>query len=253
MNRGAFFSVRDSQQIDKYKGLNTYQLYLSDVDRVGYVGGDANAGIHAKFDLHIPDNHSGHIKNAMVRLKFVGMPLTVVGQASYGFGYVKSNFVRNCYSSKLGFTNQILGAFGIDEVCVVEDVEVPALQTTYVRMSAAGVFDEALGNENRGAVSLSDDSTPAIDRTRMAGLPNITRAAYDMPIKSLPAAKIGKPLTDDNWVLCDNPFGKTLRFELVAEDMITQLPLGHDADEATVICLEVRLLPDNQSNDKFSY
>ena len=253
MNRGAFFSVRDSQQIDKYKGLNTYQLYLSDVDRIGYVAGDAQLGTHSKFNLLIPDNHSGHIKTAMVRLKFVGMPITPNGAASFGFGYLKSNFVKNCYSSKIGFNNQLLCAFGVDEVCVVDDTRVPALETTFHRLVNGQTTLEGIAATNHGAVfDSSNDTTSSVSSAVMYPLAKITQAAYDSPSKTTIVANIGKPLSD-NWILCDNPFGKTLSFDLVGEDMITLLPLGNAGDEATIICLEVKLLPDNQSNDKFSY
>lgn len=257
MNRGAFFSIRDKQQIDKYDALNTYNLYLSDVDRVGYDPGRADGGTHNKFNLLIPDNHSGHIKSAMVRLKFVGMPITPDGAAGYGFGYVKTNFVRNCYSSKIGYNNQLLGAFGIEEMCMVEETTVPAIATTYKRLQAgaggAAAVLENITADNRGAVfNSTTNAQDQLDRTYMAGLPSITQAAYDIASRTSITAKIGKPLSD-NWVLCDNPFGKTLSFDIVGEDLTTLLDLGHAADEATIICLEVKLLPDNQSNDKFTY
>jgi len=253
MNRGAFFSIRDSQQIDKYKGLNTYQLYLSDVDRVGYVPGDVDGGTHNKFSLLIPDNQSGHIKTAMVRLKFIGMPITPDGEDAYGFGYLKSNFVKNCYSSKIGNNNQIVSAFGIDEVCVVESVQVPAITSVATVMSGVGGGTQAAAATNLGAVwdSQANRLEPLTVATQ-APFTDVIRGVWNNNSKTLVTAKIGKPLSD-NFILCDNPFGKTLSFELVGEDMTTLLPLGNAANEATVIGLEVKLLPDNQSNDRFSY
>lgn len=257
MRNSAKVALNDHQQIEKYSGLNCYSLYLSDTDRVGFVAGDAANGTHNSFKLTIPANGSSHIKNALVRMKFLGMPITPDGEANFGFGYVKTNFVRNCYSSKIGFNNQILCAFGVKEVVLVDETDVPALTTSGGRLTQTAADLPALVACNaitqRGAVFDSDTrAEEVISVANTAAIPNITQAGYTINSKSLVAAKVGTPLSD-NWVLCDNPFGKSLSFDIVGEDMTTKLPLGHAADEASVICLEVKLLPDNTANDRFNY
>ncbi len=257
MTNSAKVAINDHQQIEKYSGLNCYSLYLSDTDRVGYVGGDAVLGTHNSFKLNIPANGSSHIKSALVRIKFLGMPITPLGAAAYGFGYVKSNFVKNCYSSKIGFNNQIVGAFCREEVCGVEAVTVPALSTTgAILTQTAGnlpALQAASAITQRGAVFDSDTRAEAvISVANTAAIPNVSQASYDYNTRTQVTACVGRPLSD-NWVLCDNPFGKTLSFDIVGEDMTTLLDMGNAADEATVICLEVKLLPDNQANDRYNY
>lgn len=261
MRPSADIAINDHQQVMKYNALNTYTLYLRDTDRIGYIAGDAAHGTHNSFRLQLPEIPSGHIKNAMVRLKFLGMPITPDGSDAYGFGFVKTNFLKNCYSSSIGFNNQILGGFKVDEVCVVDETDVPALSTAFKRLAAGGAGAPAvledITADNRGA--LMDGAVPPavnvqhqIDRTYMTGLPEITQATYKSPSKTLVCAKVGEPLSD-NWIYCDNPFGKSLTFDIVGEDLTTHLDLGNAADESTCICLEVKLLPDNQANDRFSY
>ena len=255
MTNSAKVAINDHQQIEKYSGLNCYSLYLSDVDRVGFVAGDANLGTHNSFKLNIPPNGSSHIKQALVRIKFLGMPITPPAGANYGFGYVLSNFVKNCYSSKMGFNNQLLGAFSIKEIAIMDDTDVPALTTSGGRLTQTAADLPALVACNaitqRGAFH-DGTGERAISVANTAAIPNVSQAAYTISSKSLVAAKVGTPLSD-NWMLCDNPFGKTLSFDIVGEDMTTKLDLGHAADEATIICLEVKLLPDNQANDRYNY
>jgi hypothetical protein len=229
MRNSAKVALNDHQQIEKYSGLNCYSLYLSDTDRVGYVAGDAANGLHNSFKLTIPANGSSHIKNALVRMKFLGMPITPDGAANYGFGYVKTNFVKNCYSSKIGFNNQILGAFGVKEVVLVDETEVPALSTTGGRLTQTAADLPALvacNNINQIGAIYDGAGERTISVGSAAAIPNITQAGYTINSKSLVAAKVGTPLSD-NWILCDNPFGKTLSFDIVGEDMTTLLDLGH--------------------------
>ena len=250
MKPSAFVAINDHQQIEKYNGLNTYNLYLRDTDRVGYVAGDANLGQHNSFTLQIPDNQSGHITRAMCRLKFIGIPITPGLAVDYGYGFVRTNFVRNCYSSSLGFNNSILGGFKIDEVCVVEQTAVPAITTTGGVPAAGGTFTQA-GATNQGAV-FDTTTGQQVESEHGLAVGVVSQATYNLPSKTSLVAKVGHPLSD-NWVLCDNPFGKTLSFEIVGEDFRLPLELGHSAAESTIICLEVKLLPDNQANDRFSY
>ena len=250
MRPSAMVAINDHQQVAKYNGLNTYNLYLRDTDRVGYVPNDAALGQHNSFTLQIPDNQSGHIQRALCRVKFVGMPTTDVIGADYGFGFVRTNIVRNCYSSTIGFNNSILCAFKIDEVCCVEATAIPALATTAGVPAANGTL--TLGSdENTGSVFDAHQETQ-VNMEHPAAVANVAQAGYNMPSKTLVAAKVGNPLSD-NWILCDNPFGKTISFDIVGEDLTSLLDFGNSAAESTCVCLEVKLLPDNQANDRFTY
>ena len=255
MTNSAKVAINDHQQIEKYSGLNCYSLYLSDTDRVGYVAGDAALGTHNSFKLNIPANGSSHIKTALVRIKFLGMPITPLGAAAYGFGYVKSNFVKNCYSSKIGFNNQIVGAFCREEVCGVEAVTVPELSTTGAILTQTAnelpALQDATDVSQRGAIH-DGTGERAISVANTAAISNVVQPSYEYNTRTQVTACVGRPLSD-NWVLCDNPFGKTLSFDIVGEDMTTLMDLGTEADEATIICLEVKLLPDNQANDRYNY
>ena len=59
---------------------------------------------------------------------------------------------------------------------------------------------------------------------------------------------------DTGWTPCSNPFGKTIHIQITEADQTDlNTQIGHIAGENTCVVIEVQLIPDSQSNDKFSY
>ena len=78
---------------------------------------------------------------------------------------------------------------------------------------------------------------------------NETGLANLVSFKTIPFLKgyYGENMSDD-WVACDNPFGKNLRFTLYDMDHQTLYSCGSVAVERIIIEMEFKLLPENKIN-----
>ena len=224
MTRSTFDAIREHQQIEKYKALNTYNIFLNDRDAIGY-----NDGVspHNNFKFLLPDNQSSHIKNAKVRVKSVNFGTNAGNITTFSGFKVKSNFLKNCYTAN-GRTNGEIGFFKIH-----------AAKTPTNRTNIVPEIASALG---------TNGAAPA-----NSVFSNVAQNAHNILTTqfSLRNNPIGIPL-DDSYIPCNNPFGKHISFEFFTSNDIV-FDLGAAAGANTSIHIEVELLPDNQSNDKFSY
>ena len=218
MLRSTFSDIRGQQQIDKYKALNTYNVFINDSQGIGYEDGVSE---HNSFKIIFPDNQSGHIKNAKVRVRCVGLGTDEEDiETSSGFR-IETNILKNAFNSQ-GRYGGHLGCFKITDRLFPTTTASLAGRATNV----GGAL---------GAAVVNDVATK---------FNNTTFLPCNNPV--------GIPVSDD-YYYCNNPFGKEVRFDLVEIAAENFIDLGTGAGENTYIELEVILLPDSQANDKFSY
>ena len=232
MTRSVFDAIRETQQIQKYEALNTYNIFLNDKHSIGYEDGVSE---HSSFRFLLPDNQSGHIKNAKVRVKGILIGTAGGDVETISSFRVKTNFLKNVYESlgldgsgTIGRTTGVLGFFQINKSYEPDDVvnEIPEIA------SAIGSNGNAPANSVFSNVSQNQHT--------------ITTTTYDLMVENLVL-----PISD-SFIPCQNPFGKTISFEFL--DGVGDLyDLTNNAQENTQIQIEVILLPDNQANDKFTY
>lgn len=264
LSRSAFHAINDHQQIQKYDAVNNYQVFMRSLEQVGYVAGNANTGKHYDFKVFFPPNQSDHIKKARIKLKAIIFPNA--GTGLYGVNWVSLGGINcNTYEcgshATTGKKSNLVSPFIVKQLNnFIEHLEgVPALETKGAILDQAGHVDGTLANPNHatntGAVM--DSAAPGvqhqIELAKAAAISNVTRAAYNQhSTKPVNVSGFGKGL--DNWVTCDNPFGKEVHVQIFAQDGATLNNLiGHAADLGTTIVWEVQLVPDSQANDRFSY
>ena len=233
MNRSTFDAIKEHQQIEKYNALNTYNIFINDKDATGYVDGTS---IHDSFKIRIPDNQSSHIKNACVRVVGIGIG-SLGGDVDTISGFkLETNFLKNCINAGDGngrFGGN-LGFFKIDVDLEPDDVvnAVPEIDTSILRSNGAG-GTKASADDDVGSVVSQNAHT-------------ITTTTFDQKLNPLV-----KPISN-SYIPCDNPFGKELVFNF-KELGGGRFDLGNGAGENTLIHLELKLLPDAQANDRFTY
>ena len=225
MDNSVFHAVKDHQQIEKYNALNTSTIVIDDTNREGFdAGNDTALGRHNQFTIQFAENQSQHIKNAKIRLKFLGLPVATANTYGYGavlWGGTKNGF-RTSHDGGMGRVSDILTVFAAKEV-----------------------IETDMTNQTITTGLQSETGPPALVGEHKVN-------TLSMPTFSVKSC-IGEPVSD-NWVYCDNPFGKSIQFTITEEDLVTpNADLGHSAGERVIMVLEVCLLPDNQANDKFSY
>tara|TARA_B110000902_G_scaffold266694_1_gene355593 strand:+ start:1929 stop:2702 length:774 start_codon:yes stop_codon:yes gene_type:complete len=251
MKRGTFNAIREKQQVDKYECENTYTLYINNHDDPSYV--DNGNTDHDKFSVFINPIGKEHIRNARCRLLFVGLPLQA--SETYGYGYVRSSITKNAIIGG-ALSTGCLGAFKIQECRKLDigDNNIPILSTdaAIINQGNAPALEDA-ANSNTGAYNSFDANAPlGILPANSAALPRVSRAAYvEKYFGEDVVACVGNPISN-NWISSDNPFGKVLDFEMMGEEISTQLQSGTAAGERISLVLEVQLLPDNQANDRFT-
>jgi len=255
MNRSAFHAIRDNQQIHKYEALNTYTIYLNSRAAPNFVDGDGTNGLHYKFTNEIRDNGSSHIKNAVARVKFIGTPFYAIG-ANNAYGSVNWNLSKNQYNTlKGGMSSEPLSMYNPKVVWneTYETDVVPALTTIGGIINAAapaGALSVAAA-ANTGAIDLGGVETQI--SLHEAAISNVAQGTYNLSHqRKTGRGCVGENFTD--WVPCQNPFGKKIEINLTQIDQSSlNVSVGHAIAENTCIAVEIKLLPDNQSNDKFSY
>lgn len=223
--------LNSHNQIQKFEALNTYNIYLNDKDSIGYEDG---VSPHNNFRVKIPDNQSSHIKNAMVRVKSVSFSTPIDDIIVYSGFKIRTNFLKNIYTAN-GRTNSDFGSFEINirQRPTNRTNAVPEIATSILRSDGSGGTQVAQANDVGSVVSQNNYN---ILTTQFSNL----------------LIPTGKPI-DSGFFPCDNPFGKEILFEIVRDVSEAPFNLGIVAGNNTTIHLEVKLLPDSSSNDKFNY
>lgn len=263
MKRGTFNSIRDQQQIEKYKCENTYTIYIKDSDDVSYNNGSSN---HNSFKVRLNPIGKEHIKNAKVRIKSLRLPVLTSEAADYsGQVFIRSSIARNTVV-KGGLTSGIIGSAYIEEavrnsLITTNPIETRAGRPDYTLVN--GVVSNVLKSvtiTNRGLFP-NGGNAAAPDAVVRAGvmtdynedhtspLPDIFKAG-DIISRVISRGCVG--VCADTETLCENPFGKEIQFDILGKDISTLQETGSAASDFTTLVLEVQLLPDNQANDRFT-
>lgn len=254
MDKDTYDDIRNTQQVNKYKGLNTYKLKLCSTHADNYVDALASQNPTTQADNKGENNPVGglrwslpaiagnHIQNALIRVISVHIP-----QSTFNYTILSTDNA----SLKIDYDT---GKRRFDLLYIKSN---NVINKTYIS-SGSGVFPyPALGSKNMSAYYKAHH-TGQVEKT--ADFMEL------MPIGN-------ESMIDTDFILCNNPFGSTINLELVEPDNLTNVSissskdgedgatLGHDPlgsnnniiDNPVVYELEVILLPDNQSNDKFSY
>ena len=261
LSRSAFHAINDHQQIEKYDTLNTYKIILNSGDQVNYSSGDVTYGTHYNFKCELGNNGTQHIKNARARVKFLGMPNYVIN-SDVGYGMLKWNLSKNVYSTNNGgfATTEPLTMFAPKQVYqrTYTQTEVPTLTTTGAVLDPTltlGGLKQANNATNHGANLIpSTDAEARISAANMAAISMVHRNNYNFTDETAQhISTIGENM-DTGWTPCSNPFGKTIHIQITEADQTDlNTQIGHIAGENTCVVIEVQLIPDSQSNDKFSY
>lgn len=268
MKPGSRNAIEEYNQIEKYKAENNYKIFLQSLAQEGY---DAATSSHSDFNIRIAPNGTEHIKKAKIRVTFAAVPSNVgTRDGSSAFYFVGLGISKNVYGPRLGAgaselynpgainrTDIITAFHAVPLTSISNGTDViPGITTTAGTPAADGsltaaddtftgsVFNTDPANAGAGAAQEAMEHPAAIS--------NITQAQHTTTTTEYTQMGMMGKGFDSGYVLCDNPFGKTLRVRLL-DHTGTNQSFGNSADETTCIGIEVQLLPDNQSNDKFNY
>ena len=255
MTRSAFDAVKDHQQVNKYDALNSYTLYVNSIAAPDYVSGVGN---HYQFVNEIPDNGSSHIKNAAVRVKFVGMPFFTLSAAN-AYGFINWNHSKNQISTlNKGQTSRPITGFSHKVIYKKNRnaTAVPALTTTGAKIGVASPATLVpCVNSNTGQVwDSSANRLETIPVGNMAAIGDVTQDTWTFhDTSSVGMASVADDF-DRGWTPCGNPFGKRIEFMISGINPSSpNTDISNGGGENTAIVLEIKLLPDNQANDRFTY
>lgn len=263
MDRGVFHAIQDKQQIDKYDCVNNYRIFLHSHAQVGFVAGTSD---HNNFRIEIPPNGTEHIKRAKVRVKFIALPQnsgTRDGSSAFYFVGV-GGISKNVYGPRLPAVagdnsnpgavrrTDIITAFHSKPLQSIanDTVTVLPIFTTPGRALHDGTMAGAT-DEHTGSVFDSQGNAQANQENQLA-ISNVQRLQYthtDQVYTNMGCMGVG---FDTDFVMCDNPFGKTLTVRYLTNKG-QDLNFGNSIHDETCLGLEIQLLPDNQANDRFSY
>ena len=240
MTRSTFDAIREHQQIEKYEALNTYNIYLCDRDAVGY---DNGVSQHNSFRFNFPDNQSSHIKNAKIRCKSIMVGDVGNDIAAQSVFKLNTNICKNSFRSfnttqtidAVVSSQQSIGRFG-------GSLGVFHIKNSFLATSRTNIIPEIASAIGTNGAAPANSVFSNVSQN----LHNILTT--QLTDKDNPVAC---PI-NDGFYPCDNPFGKEVSFEIV-DCYDGPFDLGNGAGEFTALEIEVILIPDNQSNDKFSY
>ena len=254
MKADTFDAVREDQQVNKYRALNTYKIKLCSTHAENYVVADAtenpntisaskgNNNPTGGLRWRLPAIQGNHINNALIKVVNCHIPASC-----YNYAILKdhSGNLEMDFSTTT-FTKNDLVYFQSSNV----------VDKTFVSSPNGSVIRKAIiGSKNISPLYKAHSAGGAIKDPTL--------------IEPIETSNTG--VIDNDYVLCSNPFGSTLNLEIITPDEFTAPPIensrtGDDdlvigasatnnsiIDNPIVWELEIKLLPDNQSNDKFSY
>ena len=249
MTEDTFKAIRAKQQVDKYKALNTYKIKLSTTQAVNYTESTTetatedelgSAGEQNSFlpYWYLPAIEGNHIENCLMRIKSVSMSISI-----YTFYPIAPALPSVDYS---------LEHSGDNLLYIMCD---SLIQKTFCsNLSGKVIRKPILGSYNYSHLIKDNEDQH-----------------YEIP--EYGSKTDNTAMMDDGWILAKNPFGGKISLHL--EHFDNNVPLikssrdglpGNFIDEGAnenisnniintpiIYELEIKLLPDNQSNDKFTY
>lgn len=201
---------------------NTFKFFIDSTNGTSRIAGES----HNDFNINIPNHVKGGYKNCKVRLRKIFLPANSAdGPTGSSCLFLDVNFLKpNQFRSGFdSMTNQTLSTFSTKQNLVHMNSKsniagsnvVPQNDFQFLKFNDSGeiVFDDS----RNLADQLAFESVP-----RQIGL-------------------IGDTINDD-WIDCDNPFGKNLSFRVLDMDHLTLYSTGADNSQRTIIELEFQLL-----------
>ena len=260
MTKNSFNYIRDRQQFEKYEALNTYKVKLLTTQAVNYTASNESTEVAHGVDLtneigdqnnfspywYLPAIEGNHIQNCLMRIKQVH-----ISSATYSFQGVIAE--PDDTGAETAGTNYLHN--DCFEPCLFIECD-SVLDKTFISNSHKAVMRKNI----LGSINFSSLIKVVEDHTEKTGF-----------IANHPIIDTSN-MTDSDWILCANPFGNKISLKLIKPTDLSApiiksskdgLEGAHTDGAGTKdnsilnapICyeLEIKLLPDNQSNDKFSY
>ena len=202
-------------QINQYQ--NTFKFFIDSANGTSRQAGEG----HTNFSINTINHTKGGIDNCKVRLRKIFLPpSSLEGPTGDTCLFLDCNFLKP-NQFRPGFTsmtNQTLSTFSTRQ------------NLQYVHQTT----DIAAGNQ----LFLKCDEDGGIVRDDSADGP-----ADFFGFQTHPKQKglIGETISDD-WIACENPFGKQLTFKIFDMDHTTIYNAGNNNAERTIIELEFQLL-----------
>ena len=254
MTEDTFKAIRIKQQVDKYKALNTYKIKLSTTQAVNYTESttetahtdkDGSAGEQNTIlpYWYLPALEGNHIENCLMRIKSVSTSISI-----YTFNPVVE-VEPEVYS--IDYSKEKSGENILYIMCD------SLIQKTFCSNSSGKVIRKPILGTYNYSHLIKDNQDQE----------------YKEPIKEYGSKTSNTAMMDDGWILAKNPFGGKISLHLehfdnnvpiikssrdgLPDDYIDEADLNHLSNNIIntpiIYELEIKLLPDNQSNDRFSY
>ena len=213
----------DYEEINKIR--HTFKFFIDSVNGTTRNPGDQ----HSKFSINVINHEKSEIDNCKVRLRKIFLPASSIEGATgdtclyLDCDFLKINQFRSGFSS---MTNQTLSTFSTRQ-----NLQFINTLTNFNNVAAGGIR-QFLKCDVDGEVFFGDTDAPGggFDTGGLLGVPKLK-------------GFIGETISDD-WIACDNPFGKQLSFTIFDMDHSTLYNTGNSNAERTIIELEFQLLED---------
>ena len=257
MDKETYNYLESKQQYDKYNALNTYKVKLCSTHADNYIEDNiaqtpgtatkAGTGQNPSGGLRwsLPAIPGNHINNCLIKVVGVSIPAC---SYAYDIQFVSDGY----YQLKYKDTDHPNTQF---DVLYVKSNN--AMRKTFISQEKSIFPAPILGSLNVSYLY------------KHAHIGN-DEGAKDTFISNVPISD-GTNMIDNDYILCANPFGGNIHLELVLPETLgnKEIRCSLDGERATTLAdgatentllnvpviyeLEIKLLPDNQSNDKFSY
>lgn len=206
---------------------NTYKFFIDSTNGTSRVANQA----HNDFNLNTPNHPKGGYKNCKVRLRKIFLPADSVDGPTgssclfLDVNFLKPNQFRSGFSS---MTNNTLSTFSTRQNLVHFNSKSNIQEAAVVPRNAFQFLKMLGANAGGDEGTIEFDDSPAL---------NDAHAFQTVPVQ---IGLIGETLNDD-WMECDNPFGKNLSFKIFDMDHLTLYATGGNNDQRTIIELEFNL------------
>ena len=259
MDAESYNGIELAQQVNKYDALNTYKIKLCSTHAREWIPastsetpGSEGTTVPTKAQSNPPGGLTwdlpvipgNHINKCLIKVVGIHIPVSCLD-----YDLHKTSSETGVF--QLEFDNQVSSKY--DLLYITSN---NVIQKTFVSSTHNGVFPKGI---------LGSLNTSFLYKSAHKGELAKSELFGNIPIAD------GKNLIDNEYILAVNPFGSSINLGLIEPDTFTSPSircskdgeLGTQLSDASTVNnllnvpvvyeLEIKLLPDNQSNDKFSY
>ena len=179
------------------------------------------------------------------------------------------HFTLSSIESRNHITNQQISAFEVDIPSHpkghIKSARLRIDSIHFTRIDSNAITDNKMKNVNQFQPYISivknNTFTSRLETTTGGHLrtKNIKGITTSFPLVNHPNTGVATgnrtrsaEIHTDMWFPCDNPFGKTIRFELY-NSLGAILDLGNTANHTCIFNMTIELLPDFNENDRINY